>query len=97
METIIGALIGIVSSVLSGIILHVVKKNQKDNEEREALRDRRSHLMLEAINANAGVSKELVRCVRGEKPNGELTEAFEYQTKVKHKLEDYIREVAAKS
>ena len=71
METVIGAMVGIVSSVLSGIILHVVKKNQKANEKREALRDRRSHLMLEAINANAGVSKELVRCVRGEKPNGE--------------------------
>lgn len=70
---------------------------QAIEEKREAERDEREELILECINANFCITKELVDCVLYEKkPNGELEEAYRYKQQTKHKLEDYMRRRAAR-
>lgn len=95
MSVISGIIIAIVPSVLSGIVMVKINKANKKAEQAEEDRKKRELLILKSLDASASVSKELVRCVRGEKPNGELTEAFNYHQAVKHDLEDYMRERAA--
>lgn len=95
MEAMIGIFAGLFTSVMSGVILYAIKSGQKSAQDREADRDEREKLTLDAINAIFCVNKELVRCVRGEKPNGELTEAYEYEREVKHKIEEYARDKAS--
>ena len=73
------------------------EKRQAIEEAREADRDEREELILECINANFCITKELVDCVLYEKPpNGELKEAFDYKQETKHRLEDYMRRRAAR-
>ncbi len=95
MEAAIGVAFSIAATIISGIILRKLDKAQKKSDKKEAEQEEREQLTLEAINATFCVNKELVRCVRGEKPNGELTEAFEYQQDVKHKIDEYLRKKAA--
>ena len=84
-----------VPSILSGIVIAKLSRANSKAEKLEADRNKRELLILKSLDATASVQKELVRCVRGEKPNGELTEAFNYHTEVKHEFEDYMRERAA--
>lgn len=93
-----GAVIAtVLPSVLSGVILVIISKQQKKAEERAKDRVEREELTLEAINAMFCVTKELVDCVLyGKPPNGELKEAFEYKQQVKHKLEEYQRKKISK-
>lgn len=93
-----GAVIAtVLPSVLSGVILAIISKQQKKADERAKDRTEREELTLEAINAMFCVTKELVDCVLYEKPpNGELKEAFEYKQQVKHKLEEYQRKKISK-
>ena len=96
MEAAIGIIFSVIAAIISGVILGKLDKAQKKSDEREAEQDEREQLTLEALNATFGVNKELVRCVRGEKPNGELTEAFRYQQDVQHKIENYLRKKASR-
>ena len=89
-------LTALIPSVLCGIILLVIGYGQKKAQEREESRERRELLTLESLNANFKIDEQLARCIRGEKPNGDLTDALKYQKEIKHKLDDYIREQAAK-
>lgn len=90
-------IIACIPSLLVGIVLAKLSKSEKKADAREADRDDREELILECINANFCVTKELVDCTLNHKPpNGELKEAYEYKQKVKHKLEDYMRRKAAK-
>ena len=90
--------LSLLSSVLSGIILLVIKAGQKKAQSREADRDERERLILDSLNGLNCVQKELVECVLHNKtPNGELAEAFEYQQDRKHNLEEYARKKAAHS
>lgn len=93
-----GAVIAtVLPSVLSGVILAIISKQQKKADERAKDRVEREELTLEAINAMFCVTKELVDCVLyGKQPNGELKEAFEYKQQVKHKIEEYQRKKISK-
>ena len=95
-------LLGVLQASLSGIILIAIKSGQskakKRREEEEKLKivleeakEQRTTLVLEGLNASFCVNKEVARCIRGERPNGELTSALDYQTEVKHKIEDFLR------
>ena len=88
-------IIAAVPSILSGIVIAKLSKANSKAEKLEADRNKRELLILKSLDATGSVVKELVRCVRGEKPNGELTEAFDYHTQVKYDFEDYMREKAA--
>ena len=91
-----------------GLISSKIKKNDENAAERERVRrkleaareadrDEREELILECINANFCITKELVDCVLYEKPpNGELQQAYDYKQDTKHKLEDYMRKRAAR-
>ena len=97
MEQFVWILIGGVPSLLVGIVLAKMARSEKKADQREADRDEREELILECINANFSITKELVDCVLYKKPpNGELEEAFKYKQDVKHKLEDYMRRRAAR-
>ncbi len=85
-------------SVLSGIILLVITKQQSKADKRAKDREEREELTLEALNAMFCVTKELTDCtLYGKKPNGELEEAYNYKQNVKHKIENYERRRAARS
>lgn len=86
-----------VPSLMVGVVLAKLSKKERRDEERERDRDEREELILESINANFCITKELVDCVLYKKePNGELEEAFKYKQQVKHKLEEYMRKRAAR-
>lgn len=83
-------------SILSGITIIVVTRQQNKVDKRAKDREEREELTLEAINAVFCVTKELTDCVLNHKtPNGELEEAYKYKQKIKHKIEDYERKKAA--
>lgn len=73
------------------------EERARQDTEREEKRQKRELLILKGLNANFCVSRELIPCVRGDKePNGELQEAEEYMNDVKHEIDDFSREAAAK-
>ena len=88
---------GVVTSVLASVIIYMIAKNRKTEEEREADRVKRVELIFTAQDAQFSVTKELVRCYQENvKPNGKLTEAYKYQEKTKHEIEEYFRHKGSK-
>ena len=97
MEQIVWILIGGIPSLLVGVVLAKMARNEKKADQREADRDEREELILESLNANGCVIKELYECRYHDKPaNGDLQDAYQYQKEVKHRLEDYMRRRAAR-
>ena len=97
MEQFVWILIGGIPSLLVGIVLAKMARSEKKADQREADRDEREELILESLNANGCVIKELYECRYHDKPaNGDLEEAYQYQKEVKHRLEDYMRRRAAR-
>ena len=97
MEQFVWILIGGIPSLLVGIVLAKMARNERKADEKEADRDEREMLILEGLNANFSITKELTDCVLYKKPpNGELEEAFKYKQDVKHRMEDYMRRRASK-
>lgn len=96
MTAVISIITGVITTVLAAVILSIITKNQNEAEEKEKDREERENLTLEALDANFSINKELTRCVRGEKPNGELTEAFDYMQDVKHRISEYQRKRASR-
>lgn len=70
-----------------------LEKERKAREEaQEEKRKTRDVLILQGLNANYHVTKELVPCVRGtKKPNGELLKAEEWMTKTNNQIDDFLR------
>ena len=97
MEQVVWILIGGIPSLLVGIVLAKMARSEKKADQREADRDEREELILESLNANGCVIKELYECRYHDKPaNGDLQDAYQYQKEVKHRLEDYMRRRAAR-
>ncbi len=68
------------------------KERKQREEEQEAKRKTRDVLILQGLNANYHVTKELIPCVRGtKKPNGELLKAEEWMTKTNNQIDDFLR------
>lgn len=92
-----GVVIAAIPSILSGLTMLIVTRQQMKAEKRRAAEEEREKLTLEALNAIFCVTKELVECTLfGKKPNGDLAEAHEYKQKVKHAIEDYERRMASR-
>lgn len=97
MEQFVWIIIGGIPSLLVGVVLAKMARSEKKADRREADRDEREELILESLNANGCVIKELYECRYHDKPaNGDLEAAYQYQKDVKHKLEDYMRRRAAR-
>lgn len=92
METIIAA---VIPSVLSGAVLIVLNRVNKSNEKRDEARRKENILVLKNIDAVGCLAYQTARCLKGEKPNGDLTKAMEYREQQKHALEDHLMEVNA--
>ena len=97
MEQFVWILIGGIPSLLVGIVLAKMARNEKKADEKEADRDEREMLILKGLNAVFSITKELTECVLHKKPpNGELEDALRYKQDVKHEIEDYMRRKAAR-
>ena len=97
MEQLLWIFVGGVPSLLVGIVLAKMKKNEDKATQLEADRDEREELILEAMDAIFSITKELVDCVLFEKePNGELEKAYAYKQEVKHKIRAYQRKKASR-
>lgn len=98
MDTLTGIIIAAIPSLLVGVVLAKMKTNSDRLARLEADKEERELLILEGLDANFDITKELVDCVLYHKePNGELEEAYKYKQNVKHKIEDYMRRRAARS
>lgn len=92
-----GVVIAAIPSILSGLTMLIVTRQQMKAEKRRAAEEEREKLTLEALNAIFCVTKELVECTLfGKEPNGELRQAHEYKQNVKHAIEDYERRMASR-
>ena len=92
-----GVVIAAIPSILSGLTMLIVTRQQMKAEKRRAAEEEREKLTLEALNAIFCVTKELVECTLfGKEPNGDLAEAHEYKQNVKHAIEDYERRMASR-
>lgn len=92
-----GVVIAAIPSILSGLTMLIVTRQQMKAEKRRAAEEEREKLTLEALNAIFCVTKELVECTLfGKEPNGDLAEAHEYKQTVKHAIEDYERRMASR-
>lgn len=97
MEQFVWIIIGGIPSLLVGIVLAKMARNEKKADEKEADRDEREMLILKGLNAVFSITKELTECVLHKKPpNGELEDALRYKQDVKHEIEDYMRRKAAR-
>lgn len=98
MGTIVGVVCSAFASVISGMVLYIVKRGQDKADKREEDRNEREELTLKSLHALFGTTKELVDCVLYKKPpNGEMESAYNYKQDVKHELEDYERRRASRS
>lgn len=97
MEQFMWILISGIPSLLVGVVLAKMARNERKADEKEADQDERGMLILKGLNANFTITKELTECVLHNKPpNGELEDALRYKQDVKHEIEDYMRRKAAK-
>lgn len=88
-------IVALVPSILMLVINHRLNKMAKRSEAFEAMRQKESFLIMKNIDAIGCLSVQTARCLKGEKPNGELDEALKYQQSQKHDLEDYLMNLAA--
>ena len=93
-----GIAVAAIPSIISALVIRRINKHEAMMDKRDKEKARYEYLCLSNLNAIAGVSKELYVCVqKGRTPNGELDDAFNYMQDTKHKLEEHLREMAAKS
>lgn len=95
MSVMAAIIIAVVPSILSGTVLLAMKKWNKKSETRDNARRKEAILLLKNVDAIGTLAEQTARCLRGEKPNGELSAALDYRQKLKHELEDHLMEVNA--
>lgn len=82
-------------SILSGVVLFKIQTKNKKDEKSEEMRKEESFLIMKNIDAIGCLAEQTARCIRGEKPNGELTKALDYRSEQKHALKDYLIKATA--
>ena len=80
-----------VPSVVSGLILHIVKTKMAALERREKTKEECMFLVLKTVNAAMALSEACAISVRDGKTNGELKAAQKYAEEAKHAQRDYIQ------
>ena len=93
--TILGLATGIVSSIITGVVLMKITAMDKKNDRKEELRKKECVLTLKNVDAVGSLAEQTARAVKGEKLNGELDEALTYRKRMKHELEDFLIEANA--
>lgn len=88
-------LLGITSSIFSGLALVLIGRWLKKSDKLDASRRRENVLILKNIDAIGCLAYQTARCLKGEKLNGDLDAAMKYRELQKHALEDHLMEVNA--
>lgn len=69
------------------------EKHQKDQDEKEKLREESQFLILQAVNASIALGEATAKAVQripDAHCNGDMHEALEYATKIKHKQKEHL-------
>lgn len=69
------------------------EQHQKDQEEKEKLREESQFLILQAVNASIALGEATAKAVQripDAHCNGDMHEALEYATKIKHKQKEHL-------
>lgn len=94
---VISIAVAVTSSIISLVLSQRIKKREEEIAVREAEKEQYEYLCMESLNAITCICKELYNCeMLGRTANGELKEAFNYMQESKHRLEDFLRKLAAK-
>lgn len=99
METItiqiVAMFISVLGSIISGVVLIAINRTNKKNDMQEKSRKEECVLILQSLTAIGELAEQSARCIRGEMPNGELTQALEYHTNIKRDLYAHLCKVSA--
>ena len=96
MDTVTSIALAAVPSIISGIVLLMVRRSNKKSDTREANRITESILVFKNMDAIGTLGDITAKCVKkGEKPNGDMDDAIAYRSEMKHKLEDHLIKVNA--
>lgn len=91
-----GIILGITSSLISGLLVFVVQRYLKNKEirdiERDSIKARENMLILKTINAVGKLTESNSIALRDGKTNGEMREAMDAYTEVNKELYDYLLE-----
>lgn len=69
------------------------ERHQKDQEEKEKLREESQFLILQAVNASIALGEATAKAVQripDAHCNGDMSQALEYATKIKHKQKEHL-------
>lgn len=87
--------LGTISSIFSALVLLFIAWWKAKSDKKDALARKENVLILKNIDAVGCLAYQTARCLKGEKPNGDLDRAMEYRELQKHAMEDHLMEVSA--
>lgn len=93
---IIGTLFGIIGTVLSAVILGVIKSGQSKAKRREEDQEHRWQLVITSLRSSLSMNEVMCRCITGDAHNGDLEEAKQNMARAKRDLNEYLDHKAAK-
>lgn len=88
-------IISAIPSIISGVVLFKLNRTANKSDAREQARVQENILILGNLDAIGGLAEQTARCLKGEKPNGDLDAAIDYRKKLKHDLEAHLIKVNA--
>lgn len=86
---------GVISSIFSGFALILIGRWLKKSDKLETNRREENVLILKNMDAIGCLAYQTARCLKGEKPNGDLDAAMQYREAQKHAMEDHLMKVNA--
>ncbi len=82
-------------SIISGLVLHQLKKMDKRAEEREEARKEESKLLVEGVKVDGDLAREAALSIKRGHHNGELDGALERHGKYRGKLNEFLADQSA--
>ena len=76
------------------------KKRQKEHDEQEERRDELQYLLIQSVNASIALSEATARAVQripDAHCNGDMEQALDYATKVKHQQKEFLTKQGIKN
>lgn len=94
---IITTVFGVLGTLLSAIILGIVRYGQSKSRKREEEHQTMHKLSLGVLKTELDMSEVMCRCITNEAHNGDLERAKESVMESKKKLENYLAEKASEN
>lgn len=89
-DQIIGTVFGIIGTVLSAIILALIKTGQTKAKKREEDQEHRWQLVITTLRSGLSMNEVMCRCITGDAHNGDLEEAKRNMNSAKKELNAYL-------